>query len=251
MKAIRLGYQSSKNRITKLDQWTLASSAFPQIQQKWNRRDELEVSLRPLPETSYAKPPFSTHSTHLSKNYYDCFFLFLSSTHIKWTLYFPHLSKNLWCTTSFILSYKPQTHQPLGSSAASERTCTLEDSSGLFHSCTCLACFGSNYQLRWAAEPEASIWMHVDHLGCKPGKWSEGVKAAGLIKTTWSQLPLWQPRLIVSGDPQRTIQFGPQIIYLKDRGRGYIHWLPSPLVCRWPHSVPPYFSSISELHSLA
>ena len=39
--------------------------------------------------------------------------------------------------------------------------------------------------------------------------------------------------LIPTGDPQRTIYTGPQIIHLKDRNWGFIHRLLSPLVWGW------------------
>lgn len=158
----------------------------------------------------------------------------------------PHPAKNPWWSTSFTVLHKPQTHLPLCSFTVSDRTCTPEGSSYLFHSCMCLAHCGSNYYLYsddyfQVAEPEASIWMQVVHLGCKPRKEREGIKAAGLRTTMLSWLPLWQVEFSVSKDPQRIVQFGPQIIHLKDRGWGwgYIHWLPSPLVCRCPHKCSP------------
>lgn len=124
------------------------------------------------------------YPTHLSKNYYNCFFvIFLSSPQIKHTLFLPFgyessvynfihsLAQTSNALAPLLFSSLQQNWNPEGTSAFSTAA----------HACPAVAQITASIQIySQMAGPETSIWMQEVHLGGKPRKQSEGMREAKL-----------------------------------------------------------------------
>lgn len=187
MMATVSGYQSSNNCIIKLDWWTLAFSASPQMQQKWKGclitsaflgiKDKINTS-----EITNWKTLYANH--HLLPIQLTCI---RTTTTVVFYSYqalkpnepsiSPHLGKNPRWTASFILWQELQTRLPLCSFAASDSTCTLKESGCLFHSCSCLA---------WGVQITTSIQMTIlKQQSLRQAIWMPAVQLGGKRRKRW------------------------------------------------------------------